>query len=60
VKKDFFEHFDQGFRFLRENKYNKARKEWEKALEIQPDNEMVKFNLKKLGEREGKAKQKTE
>jgi CheY-like chemotaxis protein len=60
VKKDFFEHFDQGFRFLRENKYNKARKEWEKALEIQPDNEMVKFNLKKLGEREGKAKQKTD
>ena len=58
VRKDFFEHFDQGFRFLRENKYGKARKEWEHALEIQPDNEMVKFNLKKLAEREEKAKQK--
>jgi CheY-like chemotaxis protein len=58
IKKDFFEHFDQGFRFLRENKYGKARKEWERALEIQPDNEMVKFNLRKLSEREEKAKQK--
>ena len=60
VKEDFFIHFDQGFQFLRENKYNKARKEWERALEIQPDNEMVKFNLKKLAEREEKAKQKTD
>jgi CheY-like chemotaxis protein len=60
IRKEFFEHFDQGFRFLKENKYNKARKEWEKALEIQPDNDMVKFNLKKLAEREEKGKQKSE
>jgi CheY-like chemotaxis protein len=60
TRKEFFEHFDQGFRFLKENKYNKARKEWEKALEIQPDNDMVKFNLKKLAEREEKGKQKSE
>jgi len=52
----FYEHFDKGFHFLGDNKLAKARSEWEKALELQPDNDMVKFNLKKLAEREEKAK----
>ena len=56
-KKEFFGHFDKGFQFLKENKFKQARKEWETALEIQPDNDMVKFNLKKLAEREEKAKE---
>lgn len=57
-QKKFFKHFDNGFQFLRANDFKKARKEWEAAMKIQPDNDMVKFNLKKLSEREEKAKEK--
>jgi hypothetical protein len=38
---------------------NRPKETWDsmqKALELQPDNDMVKFNLKKLAEREEKAK----
>lgn len=52
----FFSHLDKGFAFLKENNFKSAKKEWNTALKLQPDNEMVKFNLKKLAEREAKAK----
>ena len=57
-QKKFFSHFDKGFQYLRSNDFKKARKEWEAAMKIQPENDMVKFNLKKLSEREEKAKEK--
>jgi CheY-like chemotaxis protein len=53
----FFEHLDKGFIYLNENNFKKAKKEWETAQKLQPRNEMVKFNLKKLIERETKAKE---
>ena len=53
----FFEHLDKGFVFLNENNFKKAKKEWDAALKLKPDNEMVKFNLKKLKERETKVKE---
>lgn len=53
----FFEHLDKGFIYLNENNFKKAKKEWDTAQKLQPENEMVKFNLKKLKERETKAKE---
>lgn len=53
---EFFQHLDMGFIYLKENNLKKAKKEWDQALKLQPENEMVKFNLKKLEEREAKAK----
>ncbi len=53
---EFFKHLDMGFIYLKENNFKKAKKEWDEALKLQPENDMVKFNLKKLAEREAKAK----
>jgi len=57
---EFYRHFDDGFQFLKDNEFENARKEWDAALKIQPENEMVKYNLRKLEEREAKAKEKAQ
>jgi CheY-like chemotaxis protein len=49
---EFYQLIDEGFDFFKVGDFPAARKRWEKALELQPDDQTVRFNLKKLEEKE--------
>ena len=53
-KKMFYKHLDKGWEFFRKSDYKKALQEWEKAHELDPEDRVVRFNLKKIKELMGK------
>ncbi len=53
-KKMFYKHLDKGWEFFRKSDYKKALQEWEKAYELDPEDRVVRFNLKKIKELMGK------
>jgi CheY-like chemotaxis protein len=51
-EKEFYRLVDEGYDSYRTGDLDGARKRWEKALELRPDDGAVQFNLSKLAERE--------
>ena len=54
-EKEFYRLVDEGFDYHRTGNLGKARKSWEKALELRPDDRAVRFNLSKLVEKEAES-----
>lgn len=52
LEKEFYRLVDEGYDSYRTGDLDGARKRWEKALELRPDDGAVQFNLSKLAERE--------
>ncbi|MEJ2428344.1 MAG: response regulator [Deltaproteobacteria bacterium] len=50
--KEFYRFVDEGFDHFKMGDLLGARKKWEQALELRPDDRGIQFNLKKLAEKE--------